>query len=113
MKKLILIFGVILIALNTLIGYIFSGYEPFNYWLANLSFAISMGMIYAVSCSKMADGFKIGLATILSFTGIVRFFCMIFMPTVFVNNIVLVVAITILCFEIVCVSTSVLVSKKG
>ena len=113
MKKLILIIGAILIALNTLIGFIISGYEPFNYWLANLSFAISIGIIYAVSCSKMADGFKIGLSSILSFTGVVRFFCMVFAPAVFVNNILLVVTIVILCVEVICVSASVLVSKKG
>jgi len=113
MKKLIIIITALLIALNTFIGLILSGYEPFNYLLANLSILLSSVVIYFSAYSKIADGFKIGLSSLFIFTGIARFFCMVFMPDTLINNIPLITAITILLFEILCLSASIVVSKKS
>ena len=112
MKNLILIIGSLLIALNTFSGFIFSGYQPLNYWLANLSIALTTAIIYIVAYSKMANGFKIGLTTIFPFTGVVRYVCLIPMPSVFENNVYIIVAASIFLFEVVCVTVASFASRK-
>ena len=113
MKKLIIIITALLIALNTFIGLILSGYEPFNYLLANLSIFLSAVVIYFSAHIKIADGFKIGLSSLFIFTGIARLVCLALAPEVLEDNVFLIVAVAILLFEILCLSASVVVSKKN
>jgi len=112
MKNLILIIGAFLIVLNTLIGLIVSDYATLNFLLADLSIALSVGIIYFAACSKMANGFKIGLTVLFFFTGIARCLCMVFMPKTLIDNILIIVAVTVLFFEIICLSASMIISKK-
>jgi len=112
MKNLILIIGTLLIVLNTLIGFIVTDYATMNFLLTDLSLALSAGIIYFVACSKMANGYKIGLALFFLFTGIIRVFCMVFIPSVLENNVLLLVAVGILLFELVCVAVALFASKK-
>jgi len=112
MKKLILIIGTLLIALNTLIGLIIVDYATLNFLLADLSIALSAGVIYFVASSKIANGFKIGLSVLLFFTGIVRCLCIAFIPSVWKNNILILAAIGILLFELACVATALFANKK-
>ena len=113
MKNLILIIGTLLIALNTLIGLILSDYATQNFLLADFSLALSTGIIYYVVCSKMANGFKIGLTVLFFFTGIVRFLCVAVASKTLGNNVFFVVALAILFFEIICLAASVMISKKN
>ena len=113
MKKLILIIGTLLIALNILAGLVISAYAPLNYLLASLSIALSTILIYAVICAKMADGFKIGLTSLFVFTGIMRVLCIALMPAVWKNNVFIIVALCILVFETACVASAWFASKKN
>lgn len=112
MKNLIFIIGALLIVLNTLIGLIISDYATLNFLLADLSIVLSVGLLYFVACSKMANGYKIGLTLFFLFTGIVRFLCVAFISSVWENNILLLVAVGILLFELVCVVSALFASKK-
>jgi len=112
MKNLILIIGTFLIVLNTLIGLIVSDYATLNFLLADLSIALSAGIIYFAACSKMANGFKIGLTVLFFFTGIARCLCMVFIPKTLTDNIFIIVAVMILFFEIICSSACMMISKK-
>jgi hypothetical protein len=98
--------------LNTIIGLIISCYEPLNYLLADLSLALSTGIIYGVICSKVTNGFKIGLTSLFFITGIIRCLCVALASTTLANNISYIVAVAILFFEIICLSTSVMISNK-
>lgn len=102
----------LLIGLNTLIGLILSDYAILNFLLADLSLALSVGLLYFVACRKMANGFKIGLTVLLFFTGIARCLCMALAEQVWENNYCFIVAIGILLFELVCVAGSLLASKN-
>ena len=112
MKNLILILGALLIALNTLIGLIISGYSTENFLFSNLSLAISAGLIYFVACSKMADGFKIGLASLFVVTGVVRFLCVALAPAVWEDNLLAIVAACVLVIEFACVAGAWIASGK-
>ena len=112
MKNLILIIGTLLIALNTLIGLIVSDYATFNFLFTDLGLAFSALILYLVACSKMADGYKIGLTILFFFTGIVRCFCVALAPKILTDNVFFIVALCILFFEIICLSGSIIMSKK-
>ena len=113
MKNLILIIGTLLIALNTLIGLILTDYSTLNFLLADLSIVLSAGIVYFVAWSKIADGFKIGLTVLFFFTGIIRFLCVAFTSKTLENNLLFIVVVGILFLEIICLSTSILISKKN
>ena len=113
MKNLILIISTLLIALNTLIGLIVADYAILNFLLANLSIALSAGIIYFMVCRKIADGFKIGLIVLFFFTGIIRFLCVALAAKTLENNVLFIVAVGILFLEIICLSASILISKKN
>lgn len=112
MKNLILIIGALLIALNTLIGLILSDYSTLNFLLADLSLVLSAGIIYVVTYSKMAPGFKIGLTGLFIFTGIVRCLCVALMPSTWENNMYLIAAIGLLFVELTCLAGVYLIGKK-
>jgi len=113
MKNIILISGTLLIALNTIIGLIVTDYSTLNFLLADLSIALSAGIIYFAACSKMADGFKIGLTVLFFFTGIIRVLCIVLASKTLENNVLFVVAIAILFLEIICLAASMIISKKN
>ena len=113
MKNLILIIGVLLIALNSLIGLILSGYSTESFLLSNLSLAISAGIIYFVTCSKMSDGFKIGLASFFVVTGVVRFLCVALAPATWENNLLAIVAAGVLMIEFACIVGAWIASEKS
>jgi hypothetical protein len=112
MKNLILIIGTLLMALNTLIGLIVIDYATLNFLLADLSIALSVGFMYFVANSKMANGYKIGLTVLFFFTGITRCLCAALAETVWQNNVLLIVVLGILFFELACVASSLFASKK-
>jgi len=104
MKKLTIISGILAIVLNTLLGLILSAYSTQSFLLANLSLALSTAVMYVVAYKKITHGYQIGLSTILSFTGAVRFFAVVFAPPTWEDNIWLIVALFVLFFEIACVA---------
>jgi hypothetical protein len=112
MKKLILVIGALLIALNTLIGLIISGYATSNFLLADVSIILSTGLIYLLLDSKVSDGFKIGLSYIFYFTGIGRLVCMLVASPEMTNNIAIICAIALLLFEIACLVTAIAVENR-
>ena len=103
MKSIVLIFGVLLLALNTFAGLIISAYQPFNYLMADLSIVITMVIILWFSSSNVSSAMKIGLSTLFPITGLARTVCMMLMPSTLENNIVLLVAAGILVLELTCV----------
>ena len=111
MKSFIIFICTLLIALNTLIGLIVADYATLNFLLADLSIALSAGVIYFVASNKIANGFKIGLSVLLFFTGIVRCLCIAFIPPVCENNILILAAVGILLFELACVATALFANK--
>ncbi|MDR2126514.1 MAG: hypothetical protein LBP63_06775 [Prevotellaceae bacterium] len=113
MKNLIIFIGIVLLAFNTLIGLIISGYEPFNYLSADASIILSTGLIYFLATGKIDDGLKIGLSVLFSITGMARTVCCIVLPQSSENNVLLIAAVGILLFEIGCFAVASFANKNG
>ena len=75
MKNSFLVLGGLLVLINTMIGLVFSSYNPFNIVMADISILLSTTLIYGAYKSKMADGFKIGFTILFAITGLIRFVC--------------------------------------
>jgi hypothetical protein len=113
MRQLVLIIGTFFIALNTIVGLVLDNYATLNFLLVDISIALSIGIIYFTLCTKIANGFKIGLINLFILIGIIRSLCFAFTPTRWENNYLLIAAISIFLFEIICVSTvCILYNKK-
>ena len=102
MKNSLLVFGGLLILINTTIGLVFDSYHPINMLFADFSILLTIGIMYSAFNSAMVDGFKIGLTVFFAITGIGRIVCAIASKEHFKNNISIVVFIVLLAIEILC-----------
>ena len=112
MRKIILIIGILLILLNTVLGLLITNYSVFNFLLADASLLLSMVITYFTTHGKMANGFKIGLSVLFSFTGLMRYLCAVFASESLANNALLIITIGLLFFEIACLGICLMVSEK-
>jgi hypothetical protein len=72
MKKYILIIGGVLLVFNTLIGLLFSSYSSFNIIFVDINIILSIALLVVLAGLKIESTYKITLAIIFIFTGIVR-----------------------------------------
>lgn len=113
MKNIIFIAGLILLGFNTLIGLIISVYPTFNFLMTDLSIIISTVLLYVVGSIKLDDGYKIGLSWLFLFTGVIRTLCCIVLPDYIENNIVLLIIVGFLFFELLCTSICYITTNKS
>jgi hypothetical protein len=102
MKNSFLVLGGLLVLINTVIGLVFSSYQPFNMILANVSLVLSTTLLYGTYKSAMADGFKIGFTAFFALTGLIRFGCAAFSPNQVQDNFAFVLFVILLAVEILC-----------
>ena len=112
MKKLTLVTGFILLLFNTLIGLIISAYPTFNFMVADVSIILSTALLYVNGSIKLDDGYKIGLSWLFLFTGLARLICCIALPNYTENNIVLLLIIGVVLFELFCTSVCYIITSK-
>ena len=112
MKKTILIIGIVLIILNTLIGFLSSSYNESNIVLVDISLLISTGLIYGLFETKIADGFKIGLTVLFFITGILRVFVALYSKEDVKDNVSILILLFVLAFEIICLIISKYLTNK-
>lgn len=87
MKNIYIIVGLVAILTNSLIGIIFTTYEPFNWLTANSIIIINMLLVHRLYQSKIRDGFKVSLVFILPFLGLTAFFISLTLKDKLENNI--------------------------
>lgn len=101
MSKLILIFGSLLLFVNTLFGLIISSYLPLNWVAVDIVFLINILLLYKISSSQMNNGYKISLSFIFPFLGIISTILAVISPDKFKDNYCLVGYVFILFIEVV------------
>lgn len=111
MKKGLLIFGLIFLISNILIGLIVSSYETFNVCLTSVVIIATTLLLEWLSSSNLKDAFKISLTVLFSFLGLVEFVLGLIAPAQFENNWYLVVIIVLIIIESLFVISSSLASK--
>ncbi len=100
MSKLILIFGSLLLLVNTLFGLIISSYLPLNWVAVDVVFLINIMLLYKISTSQMNNGFKVSLSFIFPSLGIISTILAVLSPEKFQDNYCLVGYILILFIEV-------------
>ncbi len=111
MKKGLLIFGIILLISNILIGLIVSSYETFNVCLTSVVIVATTLLLGWLSSSNLKDAFKISLTVLFSFLGFVEFVLGLVAPSQFEDNWYLVIIIVLIIIESLFVISSSLASK--
>lgn len=111
MKKGLLIFGIILLISNILIGLIVSSYETFNVCLTSVVIIATTLLLGWLSSSNLKDAFKISLTVLFSFLGLVEFVLGLVAPSQFEDNWYLVVIIVLIIIESLFLISSSLASK--
>jgi hypothetical protein len=112
LKKIVLIFGILILALNTLIGLIVSCYQPFNFLMADLSIILTFAIVFWLTISNFSNALKIGLSFLFMITGLIRMICMIVMPSTWENNFLIIIVAGILFFELACFAIFRFINKK-
>ena len=100
MKNLYLIFGLVLLVLNTIIGLIFTGYSIFNFISSDIIILINTLLIFIISNSKISDGFKVSFSFIFPLLGFVSFILACIMDNKLNDNISLTGVIIIFSIQI-------------
>jgi hypothetical protein len=101
MAKLILIFGSLLLIVNTLFGLIISSYLPLNWVAVDFVLLINILLLYKISKSQMNNGFKISLSFIFPFLAIISTVLAVLSPDKFKDNYCLIGYVFILFIEVV------------
>lgn len=104
MKRLVLLIGIVLLVLNTLAGFLLSCYPVSSFLLSDFSLVLTTLGLYYMATYPFDPAFRIGLGTLLSFTGIIRFFLCMKVASGWCNNPWLLAAVGILAFEVISVA---------
>jgi hypothetical protein len=102
MKKILLFTALILILINTSIGLVYQNYAIHKVLFADISIVLTFIMLYISASIQTSDGFRIGYAGLLGFTGLARFICAIMLDQEVKNSISLIVFLIL--FSIECIA---------
>lgn len=100
MAKLILIFGSLLLLVNTICGLLISSYLPTNWISVNVVLLINTLLLYKISASQINNEFKVSLSFIFPFLGIISTVLAVLSPDKWKDNYYLIGFILILFIEI-------------
>ena len=87
---LVLIFGAIVLLMNTLTGFVLTAYHLFNMCLNDIIIVFTTLLIYFAVKSRLKTAFRISLPVIFSACGIMQFMAGLFSPAGITDNYVLI-----------------------
>lgn len=100
MSKITSYIGLLLIAVNTIIGLLISNYLPFNWLSVDVILIINTILLSRLSSEKISDGYKISLSFIYPFLCFVSIVLALLSPEKFKDNYYLIGFIFILLIEV-------------
>jgi hypothetical protein len=112
MKNIIIGFGSLLIIVNSLGGFVFEFYNPFNVILVDFSIVLSIILFLLLSKKSIVDGFKIGFSVLFSIIGFVRIILAAILPNQINDNFLLIIFIFLACVEFFLVFTGAALKNK-
>ena len=100
MKQTIIIFGLLIIAVNLLFGYIISSYL----WRAAVVTSVALGieviMLILVSCVSMKDAFRVSLNVLFPIFALIQFVTLLYVPEEGFDSVCYIVAIGIILLQV-------------
>lgn len=100
MKKILLIFGILIIAANLTFGYILSSYLWHTATVTSIALSIQVIMLLLVSIVNMKDAFRASLNILFPLFAIIQFIALQFVPEDGYDSMYYVAAIGILLLQI-------------
>jgi len=101
MNKLIVIISTCLLALNVLAGLIISAYKPFNVCFSCVAIIVTAILLCLLNTVQLKDAFRISLAFLFLFCGLVEFFLGCFSYPSISDNGCLIAALLMVVCEVV------------
>ena len=86
MSKFALIFGVIILLLNTVLGFLITNYESFNWIFADFVIVINVLIVQKFIDGNISDGFKVSGIFILFILALISFILAILSPNKIQDN---------------------------
>ena len=97
MKNLTFTIGILLLALNLLLGWIISGYASFNVWANCAVIIVNVIFIWTIASISLKDGFRISYNILFPIICIIEFLSIAFSrPTLEDNGAIVFVLLAIL-----------------
>lgn len=106
MKKIYLIIGLIGLILNTICGFVFTGYSAFNYVSSDVVILVNTILLYYMSNIKISDAFKVSLSFLFPFLGLISFILASIMKNKFEDNFIFICILIITTFQISIIAIS-------
>ena len=101
MKNIYIIIGAVIVLINSLVGLIFSEYQPFNWLTSDAVIIINTLLLHFLSHSKISDGFKVALTFIFPILGLISFLFSLRLEDKLENNISLAGILILLSLQII------------
>lgn len=101
MKNIYILFCLVFVILNSIIGLIFSFYPLFNWLTANFVIIINAVLLNQLVNSNINDAFKVSLSFIFPVMGVITFILSLFMPEKIEDNLMFATMLIIFTFQLV------------
>ena len=101
MKNIYILFCLVFVILNSIIGLIFSFYPFVNWLTANFVITINVVLLNQLVKSKINDAFKVSLSFIFPVMGVITFILSLFMPEKIEDNLMFATMLIIFTFQLV------------
>lgn len=113
MKKIIIIFTVLLLIVNALLGVIISGYGSLNVYLNSAIILINGIILYSLYFANLKDAFRYSLTSIFGFMALVEYALGFYAPTNYENNWFAIFLIITLVIEVAIIISANFVTSKN
>ena len=101
MKNIYILFCLVFVILNSIIGLIFSFYPSVNWLTANIVIIINTALLNQLVKSNINDAFKVSLSFIFPVMGLITFILSLFMPEKIEDNLMFASMLIIFTFQLV------------
>tara|TARA_B100001250_G_C19666586_1_gene729534 strand:+ start:534 stop:878 length:345 start_codon:yes stop_codon:yes gene_type:complete len=101
MKNIYILFCLVFVVLNSIIGLIFSFYPLVNWLTANFVIIINAVLLNQLVNSNINDAFKVSLSFIFPVMGVITFILSLFMPEKIEDNLMFATMLIIFTFQLV------------
>lgn len=112
MNKILIIISTCLLLVNVLAGLIISAYEPFNVCFSSFAIVVTTILLCLLNTVQLKDAFRISLAFLFSFCGLVEFILGCVCHPSFTDNGCLIVALLMVVGEVAILLLCNLTSKS-
>jgi hypothetical protein len=111
MKQITVVFGIVLIAVNLLLGYFLPSYVWHTAVVTSVALGIELMLMLLVSCTPMKDAFRVSLNVLFPLLALIQFVALLYVPQEGYDSVCYVVAAVIFLVQVLLLLAVNVVSK--